>query len=293
MRILQLYLLLFLIFSCAKKQNEITPQLKVQVTEPTKPKGKIQLLLGAVYKIDGVYQDFVMYPDTILKPEFQKYITDNGDSVILSEFNYFIHKLVLFKSDGDSIPLKDSVFIVKNNSIIRNDIFNLTSIPEGDYVKATFYLGTLKTPDQVAFLKSKAPEFFNTIDQYDFFQFKGLYKNSDTALAYPNEPTRYWKKFNWSLSSSDNVQDHSSQKMYCPFFTPIVVKNEGIAPYLHIRVNMRASFGYADQNKSLIDIKAYSKERFTSLNSILYANIFSVDIKGASRMFVNDHIHPN
>ena len=52
-------------------------------------------------------------------------------------------------------------------------------------------------------------------------------------------------------------------------------------------------FGFADQNLSLIDIKANPVARFTTQNSVLYNNIFAIDDKGAARMFVNDHIHPN
>ncbi len=285
-------LVLFL-FSCAKKQQQNAPQPEIKLPEPQKPQGKIHLLLGAVYKIDGEYQDFEMYPDTIIKPEFHRYVTDNGDSIMLSEFNYFIHDMVLFKTDGDSVCLKDSVFIVKNKSIKREDIFYLTSIPEGDYIRTTFYLGALNNQPQLAILKARAIDFFKNDSQYDYFEFKGLYKNRDTALTYPDQPSRYWKKLIWSISTMSNDKNPMSQKINCPLFTPISVKNEAVAPYLHIRVNMRAMFGYADQNLSLIDIKSNPISQSPDQNPYLINNVFSFDNKGANRMFVNDHIHPN
>ena len=292
-RIFSILLLFILFFACSKKRNDGFPTIETKGPETSISLGKLHLLLGAVYKIQDEYQDFVMYPDSSIKPEHQRYVTDNGDSIVLSEFNYFIHDLVLFKSESDSVSLKDSVFVVKNTSKKRDDLFYLTSIPEGNYIKASFYLGSLNNQTQLKSLRSKAPWLFSGIDQYDFFQFKGLYKNKDTALAYPNEPTRIWKTFNWSISSTSNSKDQFKQKINCPLYSPITVKNYSSAPYLHIRVNMKAIFGYADQPSSLIEIKENTIEKFTFQNSIFNKNIFSNDNKGANRMFINDHIHPN
>ena len=72
-----------------------------------------------------------------------------------------------------------------------------------------------------------------------------------------------------------------------------MVKNNSTASYLHLRINMKAIFGYADQKSSLIEIKENPTAKFTFQNSILNKNIFSNDNRGANRMFVNDHIHPN
>lgn len=285
MRTLIYLLLAFAFVACSKKKVE--PQ-----EEQSTPTGKLHLLLGSVYKAGGEYQDFVMFPDTGLSSQSISYGTASSDLVIFSEFRYFVHHVVLFKASGDSIPLKDSIFVVRNTPEYRLDN-TLVNLPEGTYTKISFEIGAVEG-NAVAALKKKAPEFFRNDDSYDFLYFRGLYQNKDTAAAFPSMPARAWKKVEWSLATPSNPAEQFSRKVTCPLFAPIEVSNAKTPLYLHVRVNILGLFGFADQVTShLIDIKSMPKGRFTKATDLVYENLFVHDPAGTNQMFVNDHIHPN
>lgn len=281
--------IILLVASCAKKREDTVIEPTVTTSEPT---GSIRFILGSVYKLDGYYQDFKMFPDTGLGQETLYYPTDKGDKVVISYFSYFVHKVVLFKANGDSLPLKDSVFVVKNTIEDRFDNSLWKNIPEGSYTRMTFIIGGLDNPNDVKTLKNKAPELFTSASSYSILRFKGLYQNKDTALAYPTMPSRAWKKIDYTLALHEAAP--FQRKVDCPFFAPIVVDGKSSPPYLHIRCDVRALFGIQNQPSShLIDIAQMPTGIFIQKEAALYANLFASNPQGANLMFVNDHIHPN
>jgi len=284
-----LFLAFALVASCVKKKIE--PE-ETTIPVGVTPMGKLNLLLGSVYKEGGEYRDFEMFPDTGLSAQSIAYGTAAGDLVILSEFRYFVHHMVLFKANGDSVSLQDSIFVVRNTPEYRYDNTVLQNIPEGSYTKITFYIGAVDAP-ALTMLRKKAPEFFLDNNNYDFLYFRGLYQNKDTAAVVAT-PAKAWKKVEWSLASPSNPEEPYSRKVTCPLFAPIAVKSGENPLYLHVRVNILGLFGLENQATShLIDIKTIPIGRFRKSSDLLYENLFVSNPIGTSEMFVNDHIHPN
>ena len=70
------------------------------------------------------------------------YVTDAGDSIQFSTFDYFVSNIVLVKEDGSEyiVPKNDSYFLVKHATADSRTL-KLSNIPGGAYTSVRFIVG--------------------------------------------------------------------------------------------------------------------------------------------------------
>ena len=118
-----LLLLVMQLVACTKKPDSIVD---------TNPTGKINIVI----------ENYA--GSQILKLNDEWYKNDNGDSLQISVFNYFISNIKLTRDDGFVYTEPESYHLVRENSSSTKS-FTIENIPPGNYKTISFMIGVDST----------------------------------------------------------------------------------------------------------------------------------------------------
>lgn len=82
-----------------------------------------------------------MFGDSVLVFNNKTYITQNGDSVKISTFKYYISNIQLIKTDNSTYTVPESYLLVNHNASGSMASFTLSNIPAGQYKGIKMLIG--------------------------------------------------------------------------------------------------------------------------------------------------------
>lgn len=82
-----------------------------------------------------------MFGDSVLVFNNKTYITQNGDSVNISTFKYYISNIQLIKTDNSTYTVPESYLLVNHNASGSMASFTLSNIPVGQYKGIKMLIG--------------------------------------------------------------------------------------------------------------------------------------------------------
>ncbi len=82
-----------------------------------------------------------MFGDSVLVFNNKWYVTNNGDSIKISTFKYYISNIVLTKTDNSMYTVPESYILVNHNASGSMATFTLNNIPTGQYKSIKMLIG--------------------------------------------------------------------------------------------------------------------------------------------------------